>query len=397
MALWQNVAPSLPLPLIGLIFHRADSGSLVALVWSVFFSMRDLVICFSLGVCRNMHAATLRRCSVNSLRHMFGVAQYCKSLITCLLLICLGLWTGCSTTATTTVSRFSESDEVFQRLAGLEMASNRLIMTISEVDAAGFIQLLEQKPDFAGPVTSSEKESLRQSFVRSLKIMLNDESTAKLVKTQLAQLYATWLTPTEAQELTADYDHVGPDGSPALQVLRQRFIADHLRDAVQTHWRSFRVPNSGMSPTLLPGDHFSIKKTAYQQAEPKRGDIIAFRYPKDETKIFTKRVVGLPQDRIEVRDKQLYVNGERLTESYVQHIDPNVITLVQVPRDNLAPVVVPPNAYFVMGDNRDSSLDSRFWGAVSKELVLGKAMFIYWSIDPSTKTPRWDRLNRLVQ
>lgn len=333
---------------------------------------------------------------MNDLHHMFG-ARYSKSLMMWFLLITLGQWTELSTAATPATSHVSESGDVFQRLADLELSSNRLITTMSEVDVAGFVQLLEQKQDVVGSLTSSEKESLRQSFVRSLQLMLNDENTAKLVKSQLAQLYAASLTPTEAQELTVDYDHAGPDSSPVLQVLRKRFIAAHLRDAVQTHWRSFKVPNPGMSPTLLPGDHFSIKKTAYQQAEPKRGDIIAFRYPKDETKIFIKRVVGLPQDRIEVHDKQLYVNGERFMESYIQHIDPNVITLPQVPRDNLAPVVVPPNAYFVMGDNRDSSLDSRFWGSVSKELVLGKAMFIYWSIDPSTKVTRWNRLNRPVQ
>lgn len=333
---------------------------------------------------------------MNVLHDMFG-ARYSKSLMMWFLLITLGQWTELSTAATPATSHVSESGDVFQRLADLELSSNRILLTISEVDATGFVQLLEQKPDFAGPVTSSEKESLRQSFVRSLQIMLNDESTAKLMKTQLAQLYAASLTPTEAQNLTRDYAHVGTHASPVLQALRQNFIADHLRDVVQTHWRSFKVPNPGMSPTLLPGDHFSIKKTAYQQAEPKRGDIIAFRYPKDETKIFIKRVVGLPQDRIEVHDKQLYVNGERFIESYIQHIDPNVITLPQVPRDNLALVVVPSNAYFVMGDNRDSSLDSRFWGSVSKELVLGKAMFIYWSIDPVTKVPRWNRLNRPVQ
>ncbi len=334
---------------------------------------------------------------MNDLRLIFGNARGSKSLMMCLLLITLGQWTELSTAATGATSHVSDSGDVFQRLADLELSSNRLITTMSEVDAAGFIQLLDQKPDFAGPVTSSEKESLGQSFVRSLQIMMNDESMVKLVKTQLTQLYAASLTPAEAQAITAGYGHVGPNDSPVLQELRQRFITHHLRDAVQTHWRSFKVPNPGMSPTLLPGDHFSIKNTAYQQTEPKRGDIIAFRYPKDETKIFIKRVVGLPLDRIEVRDKQLYVNGELFRESYIQHIDPNVITLPQVPRDNLAPVVVPPNAYFVMGDNRDSSLDSRFWGSVSKELVLGKAMFIYWSIDPGTKVPRWDRLNRLVQ
>jgi Signal peptidase, peptidase S26 len=211
---------------------------------------------------------------VNDLDHMFG-ARYSKSLMMGFLLITLGQWTELSTAATPATSHVSDSGDVFQRLADLELSSNRLIMAISEIDVAGFSQLLEQKPDFAGPLTSSETETLRQSFVRSVQTMLNDESMTKLMKTQLAQLYAASLTPTEAQALTADYDHVGPHASPVLQALRQKFIADHLRDAVQTHWRSFRVPNPGMSPTLLPGDHFSIKKTAYQQAEPKRGDIIA--------------------------------------------------------------------------------------------------------------------------
>lgn len=335
---------------------------------------------------------------MTDLRHLFGNARCCKSLITYLLLTCVGPWTGVSTAATPTASRFSEADDVFQRLADLELSSNRLIMTFSEVDVSGFSQLLEQNHDFAGSLTSSETETLRQSFVRSRRTMLNDEDTAKLMKTHLAQLYAASLTPTEAQALTARYDNERAESSSVLQELRQRFLADHLRDDVQTHWRSFKVPSQGMSPTLLPGDHFLIiKKAAYQQDEPKRGDIIAFRFPEDETKIFIKRLIGLPQDRIEIRDKQVYVNGERLTESYVQHIDPHIMTLAENPRDNLAPVLVPPNAYFVMGDNRDSSLDSRFWGSVSKEKVMGKAMFIYWSIDPSTKIPRWDRLNRPVR
>jgi signal peptidase I len=270
-------------------------------------------------------------------------------------------------------------------------------MTIAQVDVAGFSHLLQQKPDFAGSLTSSQTETLRQSFVHSLTIMLEDEITTKLVKTQLAGFYASRLTPAEAQAVTAGYANEGLKNSSELQELRQLFIADHLQDVMRAHWRAFKVPSQAMIPTLFPGDHFIIKKAAYQTDEPRRGDIIAFRYPEDETKVFVKRVVGLPHERIEIRDKQLYVNGRPLKEPYIQHIDPNVMTLAQNPRDNLAPVIIPPHAYFVMGDNRDSSLDSRFWGYVSKDKILGQAMFIYWSIDPSTKLPRWDRLNRPVQ
>lgn len=329
--------------------------------------------------------------------HILCNPRLSRYMITYFVVSCLGLWTGFSTAATHTSSHVSESDDVFQRLAGFELSSNQLIMTIAKVDVAGFSHLLQQKPDFAGSLTSSETETLRQSFVRSLRIMLEDETMTIQMKTHLAQFYASRLTPTEAQALTAGYENEGIKDSSALQELRQTFIADHLQAVVRAQWHAFKVPSQAMIPTLFPGDHFTIKKAAYLTDEPKRGDIIAFRYPEDETKVFVKRVVGLPHDRIELRDKQLYVNGEPLKESYTQHIDPNVMTLAQNPRDNLAPVIIPPNAYFVMGDNRDSSLDSRFWGYVSKDKILGKAMFIYWSSAPSTKVPRWDRLNRPVR
>jgi signal peptidase I len=270
------------------------------------------------------------------------------------------------------------------------------MMTIAGVDVAGFSQQLQQELEFAGPLTPAETETLRQSLVRSCRTMLEDETTAQLMKTQLAQFYASALTSTEARALIVGYETRGMKDSSDLHELRQVFIANELRELLQTHWRAFKMPSPAMLPMLLPGDYFTIKQTAYQLDEPERGDIIAFRYPEDETKIFVKRVVGLPQDRLEIRDKQVYVNGRLLREPYVQHTDPSILTLAQNPRDNLPAVTVPANAYFVMGDNRESSLDSRFWGSVSKDKVLGKAMFVYWSTDPVTKVPRWDRLNQPV-
>ncbi len=192
---------------------------------------------------------------MNDLRHLFGNARGFRSLMMCLLLITLGQWTEMSTAATPAASRLSESDDVFQKLADLEMSSNRLIMTISEVGAAGFIRLLEQNPDFAGPLTSSETETLRQLFVRSLKFMLNDESTAKLAKAKLAQLYAASLTPTDAQALTAGYE-IGGSGlaithlclALRLQVDSTGFRSERNENAVSTsHTQKWKTRPAGLN------------------------------------------------------------------------------------------------------------------------------------------------------
>lgn len=142
-------------------------------------------------------------------------------------------------------------------------------------------------------------------------------------------------------------------------------------------------------PSLLPGDNIIVNKMAYRDALPQRGDVIVFKYPEDETKMFVKRVIGLPGDVIEVRDQAIYVNGDLLPEDYIQHTDRNI--LAANPRDNLKAMTVPPNSYFVLGDNRESSLDSRFWGYVTQDKILGKAMLIYVSVDQASKTIRWDR------
>ncbi len=231
---------------------------------------------------------------------------------------------------------------------------------------------------------------MKQSFVQALHFILKDETTAKFVEIDLARHYAATVTRGDAHTLVEGYETGAIDASVRVMELAD-FAAQRLPDLVREQWRAFKVPSQAMIPTLLPDDHFMIKTTAYQTVNPQRGDIIAFRYPEDEKKIFVKRVVGLPHERIEIRDKDVYVNGTRLTEPYVQHTDRSI--LAENPRDNLGPVTVPPDAYFVMGDNRESSLDSRFWGYVHKDKVLGKAMFIYWSVDNGTKIPRWDRLN----
>ncbi|MBQ3058922.1 MAG: signal peptidase I [Desulfovibrio sp.] len=169
--------------------------------------------------------------------------------------------------------------------------------------------------------------------------------------------------------------------------------------------QSFKIPSESMLQTLQVGDYLLATKFTYglrvpftsyyfyEGRQPERGDIIIFEYPKDPSVDFIKRVVGLPGDVIEVRNKQFYRNGEPVSESYVQFTDPHRQEAV---RDNYGPVTVPPGKYFVMGDNRDNSMDSRFWGFVDKDAIRAKAWRIYWSWGGFDDI-RWDRLGKLLQ
>ena len=144
---------------------------------------------------------------------------------------------------------------------------------------------------------------------------------------------------------------------------------------------AFKIPSGSMIPTLLVGDHLLVNKFIYKFTEPTRGDVIVFKYPDDPSRNFIKRIIGVGGDSIEVRDKVVYVNGEEQKEPYVQHISPEILPARYNSRDNFGPVTVPPNSYFMMGDNRDSSLDSRFWENrfVNRRAIVGKAFIIYWS------------------
>ena len=170
--------------------------------------------------------------------------------------------------------------------------------------------------------------------------------------------------------------------------------------------QAFKIPSGSMIPTLSIGDHILVNKFLYgiklpftdvilvPIASPHPGDIIVFKYPEDESKDFIKRVVGTPGDVIEVRNKEVYVNNTRVDDPRVQHTDRD-IQLNK--RDNFGPVTVPPGAYFVMGDNRDQSLDSRFWGFVKENKIRGKAFLIYWSWDGADTWVRWNRIGKVIR
>lgn len=156
--------------------------------------------------------------------------------------------------------------------------------------------------------------------------------------------------------------------------------------------QAFKIPSGSMLPTLQIGDHILVSKFIYYFTEPKRGDIIVFKFPQDERRDFIKRVIGLPGETIEVRDKQVYINGRPLEEPYAVHLDTSILSNPHSPRDQFGPVRIPEGHLFVMGDNRDHSMDSRFWGFLDMREVKGKAFLIYWSWDKQHLRPRWRRI-----
>ena len=172
--------------------------------------------------------------------------------------------------------------------------------------------------------------------------------------------------------------------------------------------QAFKIPSGSMIPTLQIGDHILVNKFIYginipftdkklfTFKEPKRGDIIVFRYPGDEDRDFIKRAIGLPGDTIEIRDKQVSINGKPLKEPYAIFNEHNILGNAGYSRDNYGPVKIPPHHLFVMGDNRDNSMDSRFWGFLDESKVKGRAFIIYWSWDSNDHWVRWRRIGDLL-
>ncbi|MEW6001392.1 MAG: signal peptidase I [Nitrospirota bacterium] len=172
--------------------------------------------------------------------------------------------------------------------------------------------------------------------------------------------------------------------------------------------QAFKIPSGSMIPTLLVGDHILVNKFIYGTKipfsdkkvlvfkKPERGDIIVFEYPENPKKDFIKRVIAVEGDIVESRGKKVYVNGKPLDEPFAYHVDSNIRPAGIDPRDNFGPLIVPKDRVFVMGDNRDQSYDSRYWGFVDKEAIVGEALIIYWSWDPN-KWLKFNRIGRLVR
>ena len=173
--------------------------------------------------------------------------------------------------------------------------------------------------------------------------------------------------------------------------------------------QAFKIPSGSMIPTLAIGDHILVNKLSYGVRIPflekylvdfgtaARGDVIVFIYPEDRSKDFIKRVIGVAGDNIEVRNKKIFINGQAVEDSHAhfEGYDPQLGGTVN--GDNYGPKVVPEGHVFVMGDNRDRSYDSRFWGYVPLSEVRGKAFLIYWSWDGIDRWVRWERLGSLIR
>jgi signal peptidase I len=161
--------------------------------------------------------------------------------------------------------------------------------------------------------------------------------------------------------------------------------------------QAFKIPSGSMEQNLLIGDHILVNKFVYGPAgglgravlparAVRRGDVVVFKFPDDPSRDFIKRCIGLPGDTVEVQDKVLFLNGEQVhDEGYVYHFDDQILPRSELlaaglrNRDNFGPFQVPEESYFCMGDNRDNSNDSRFWGTVPASNVKGRAFLVYWS------------------
>ena len=166
--------------------------------------------------------------------------------------------------------------------------------------------------------------------------------------------------------------------------------------------QAFKIPTGSMENNLLIGDHLVVNKFVFgpngglergvlPMRNIRRGDVVVFKYPEDPERDFIKRVIGLPGETLEVKDKRVYINGKALDEPYVHYLEPpagpsayNEVTSYDL-RERYGPVTVPADKYFVMGDNRDNSQDSRYWGFLPREYVKGRALMIYWSYESETE------------
>ncbi|MBI4688775.1 MAG: signal peptidase I [Nitrospirae bacterium] len=173
--------------------------------------------------------------------------------------------------------------------------------------------------------------------------------------------------------------------------------------------QAFKIPSGSMIPTLLIGDHILVNRFIYgtkipfsdkrilKFKKPEKGDIIVFKYPEDPSRDFIKRVVAVEGDVIESRNKKIYVNSKPASEPYAQHTDNSVRPGGIEPRDNFGPLIVPRDKFFVMGDNRDQSYDSRYWGYVDIKDIKGKSLILYWSWNSQNHWVRFNRIGRLIK
>jgi signal peptidase I len=216
----------------------------------------------------------------------------------------------------------------------------------------------------------------------------------------------------------ADKEAEAPKKSIAREYTEAILIALLLALLIRTFIiQAFKIPSGSMENTLLIGDHILVSKFSYGthipneipflniklfddivlfSEIPQRGDIIVFKFPKDEKRDFIKRVIGLPGDCLEVRRQKVYINDKLYEDTHARHTDPASNDSL-VPRDDFGPVLVPEEYVFVMGDNRENSQDSRYWGFLNVKKIRGKALMIYWSWNRIENWVRFERFGKILE
>jgi len=216
----------------------------------------------------------------------------------------------------------------------------------------------------------------------------------------------------------ADKESEAPKKSIAREYTEAILIALLLALLIRTFIiQAFKIPSGSMESTLLIGDHILVSKFSYGthipneipflniklfddivlfSEIPQRGDIIVFKFPKDEKRDFIKRVIGLPGDFLEVRRQKVYINDKLYEDTHARHTDPASNDSL-VPRDDFGPVLVPEEYVFVMGDNRENSQDSRYWGFLNIKKIRGKALMIYWSWNRIENWVRFERFGKILE
>jgi signal peptidase I len=174
-------------------------------------------------------------------------------------------------------------------------------------------------------------------------------------------------------------------------------LGDIVKPALRSHLvQAYKLPSGSMTPTLLIGDHILTDKTAYKSRSPGRFDVVVFEFPEDPQKTFVDRVIGLPGETIEIRDKKVFINGTELAVPYGYFSEDSGDKPVSK-RDSFGPFRIPDHGCFILGDNRDRSYDSRFWGPVGRDKVYGLVRLIYFSWDSENTAVRWDRIGKIVE
>ncbi|QGP93055.1 Signal peptidase I S [Neomoorella glycerini] len=163
-------------------------------------------------------------------------------------------------------------------------------------------------------------------------------------------------------------------GSAWWDLLQSLVIAAVLALIIRSFlFTPFYIPSPSMEPTLYPGDRIIVNRLAYRLGEPQRGDVVVFRYPLDPSRDYIKRVVAVGGDTVEARNNVLYINGQ--PQPMASYLPPGIVY------SDFGPIKVPPNSYFMLGDNRNNSADSRVWGTLDRKLIIGKAVLVFWPLN----------------